>query len=169
MTAKSSDEDLEMPPAEEDTPLLLKRPGIHQRALIPEANQKIVTSKGVQIIHTGTQVNYVDKKRDIDKIIAFDPEGVLGWSALLKIRGTVFQMSMVLEILAANVALGFVVAGITARFPSINEDNFNTELLESLITFLMKFLAFITGFFCEQCIQSLAGDLEAVLPDFPGN
>mmetsp|Transcript_47605 Transcript_47605/g.86040 ORF Transcript_47605/g.86040 Transcript_47605/m.86040 type:complete len:445 (+) Transcript_47605:64-1398(+) len=157
MTSQPAHEDLEKAPVPTEETPLLKGSGATPRpleyttqehyALIPPKGSKLVTSKGVEIIHSGSQVTYVDKKRKVDTIVAHDPESVLGWFSMLRYEGTVFQMSSVIIMLAANAALGALVASLSARFPAITKKGFNTDLLDDLVKFLMSFLAFMTGFF----------------------
>mmetsp|Transcript_530 Transcript_530/g.885 ORF Transcript_530/g.885 Transcript_530/m.885 type:complete len:446 (+) Transcript_530:67-1404(+) len=184
MTTQQVAEDLERPPlATEETPLLPRagssagRPGLRprlagklqHRALIPRANTKIVTTKGVEIIHSGSKINYVDKSRDIDKIITFDPESILGWASMLRYQGTVFQMGTVVGLIAANASLGIAIAYFASRFPVLMRESFNTTMLDDLIKFLMVFLAFMTGMFVngafkrwQEVLQELFNLIQAV-------
>mmetsp|Transcript_148279 Transcript_148279/g.284138 ORF Transcript_148279/g.284138 Transcript_148279/m.284138 type:complete len:490 (+) Transcript_148279:94-1563(+) len=184
MTTQQVAEDLERPPlATEETPLLPRagssagRPGLRprlagklqHRALIPRANTKIVTTKGVEIIHSGSKINYVDKSRDIDKIITFDPESILGWASMLRYQGTVFQMGTVIGLIAANASLGIAIAYFASRFPVLMRESFNTTMLDDLIKFLMVFLAFMTGMFVngafkrwQEVLQELFNLIQAV-------
>lgn len=184
MSTQQSAQDLERPPlATEETPLLqraesskgrpTRRPRLagklQHRALIPRANTKIVTTKGVELIHSGSTIHFVDKSRDIDKIITFDPDSILGWASMLRWHGTVFQMSAVVGSLAANASLGLAIAYISARFPEVTKTSFNTEMLDHLIQFLMVFLAFMIGMFVngafkrwQEVLQELFNLIQAV-------
>jgi len=114
----------------------------------------------------GSRMRYTDKRRGIDKIISFDPNGMLGWSSMFRYTGTVFEIAMVRVMLVSTIVLGFVVFAITTRLPFASDPDFNTDHLSLLVKFMMTFLAFMVSIFVNGAFSrwvTITGQLSSLL------
>lgn len=106
---------------------------------------------GHELTHDGKIIHQVDPTGTVHKIVAYDPEVVLGWNTLWSLSMSVFTKPITLQTITQSAMIGICVAIVTVVLPSGR--TLKTTQINYLVNFMMVFLAFITGIFVNASFQ----------------
>lgn len=116
-----------------------------------EANEKTALLSGIEVkIPTPDVLGFLTGKEP--PIIAYDPEQLTNWRAIIALNGTIFVQPAVMMIIVVQFMLAMTVALVVGFFTA-SPDAYYSKAMDSLVKTVAVSIAFLLGMFLSSCIN----------------